>query len=89
MSLMNDAQATRACEAVGSPNLQHHFSPDATGFDPAMRVGCIRKRKCRRDGYLLATRAQFDHLYLISAIRMMIGIGTPSSHNKTERMIAS
>ena len=27
--------------------------------------------------------------YLISAIRMMMGIGTPSSHNKTERMIAS
>jgi len=27
--------------------------------------------------------------YLISAIRMMMGIGTPSSHNRTERMIAS
>jgi hypothetical protein len=27
--------------------------------------------------------------YRISAIRMMIGIGTPSSHNKIERMIAS
>ena len=28
-------------------------------------------------------------VYLISAIRMMMGIGTPSSHNKAERMIAS
>jgi hypothetical protein len=35
-------------------------------------------------------RAAFEpSLYLISAIRMMMGIGTPSSHSKIERMIAS
>jgi hypothetical protein len=35
-------------------------------------------------------RAAFEpSVYLISAIRMMMGIGTPSSHNKAERMIAS